>query len=407
MNRSRISILAVGLLLLALAAPSSASAAPSHLVVDNLTPKIEKAKSGEGSSLKLEFTNITDGPAMLTVKAIGQRGCKPTLSESQLPSNEITPVEVGIPGSPCNDEDGVLKLKLTAELVGNASQVFRIDPEGTPPEKPTWESLFVFPVLLLVSLLLAALFLFKGWESHSTMHRTPRDHAGVRGHWRKLWDRLRQPLTTIDVSTWKFNDNWATNVTAAGALLTGIFGATTAKAFLGPDAESLTALATVAAAITAILVSAAPIVVLATKCFVTPKKEPVDFFTVGGILCGAALVTTAAIGQLAIVAYTATELAIGVLATVAIWIGFVLAAALVLVYTRRSLKDLLERGTEAPSKDPEVAIQAATLVAEAIKAAAAGDLAAEDLKPTPVESQARYLAEEATVERRRPRSALI
>ncbi|HKH65152.1 MAG TPA: hypothetical protein VKA35_06780 [Solirubrobacterales bacterium] len=417
MSRFHLSTLTVGLLLLVLAAPPFVSAAPSQVVVNTLTPKLEPAKSGGGSKLKLEFANITDGPAVLTVDAVGQRDCSPTLSKGQLPPNQITAVEVEVPGSPCDKDDDVLKLRVTAQLAAGASQAFLVDPEGSPPDKPEWESLFVFPVLLLLGLPLLGLFLFKGWEPHSTVLRAERGPAQGRGRWRKLWDRLREPLTSVDVTTWKFNDNWATNVTAAGALLTGIFGATTAKAFLGPDAESLTALPTVGAAITAVLVGAAPIVVLATKSYaVRGNTPPGDFFTVGGILLGAALVTTAAVGQLAIVGYTATELSIGLVAKAAIWIGFALAAALILVYTRRSLKDLLERGTEAPSEDPEPAIEAATLIANAIKAASAGGIdiealerevqaSEEELSPQSVQSP--HLAGEASAWRRRPRSALI
>jgi heme/copper-type cytochrome/quinol oxidase subunit 2 len=324
------------------------------VVVDTLTPELEATASGDSSKFELEFTNITDGPAILTVDAIGERGCKPTLSENQLPQNRITAVEVEISNSSCNSGDEVLKLKLSAELTAGASQVFLVDPKGSAAEKPEWKALFAFPVLLLICLALAGWFLFKGWKSPETV--------------KPARDRFWQPLTAIDVSAWKFNDNWATNVTAAGALLTGIFGATTAKAFLGDDAESLTALATVGAAVTAILVAAAPIVVFATKSYAEYEEAPGDFFTVGGVLLGAATVTTAAVGQLGIIAFTATELDIGLVAKVAIWIGFLLGTLLVVVYARRSLKDLFERGTEESPDDPEVEIEAAAVIAKELQA---------------------------------------
>jgi len=364
MSRVRLLVLTVSFLLLVPATVTLAS--PSHLAVNTLTPELEEANDGEGSKLELEFTNITDGPAILTVDAVGQRSCHPTLSKNQLPPNQLTKLEVEVPAAPCNSSDDVLKLKITAELAAGASQVFLLDPEGNAPSKPVWEVLFAFPILLLLSLALAVLFLFKGWKPHSAP-REGKDKdgrpAGKPTQWDRFWGRLRQPLTGLDVSTWKFNDNWATNVTAAGALLTGIFGATTAKAFLGEDAESLTALATVGAAITAILVGAAPIAVLATKSYAEHKGKPGNFFTVGGILLGAAGVTTAAIGQLGIIAYTGTELEIGIVAKLAIWTGFALGAALVLVYTRRSLKDLLERGTEEAAKEPGAEMEAAAAIA--------------------------------------------
>lgn len=400
MSRSRLLVLTSGFLLLTLAAPTLSPAAPSHLVVNTLTPKLEKPKSGEGSKLKLEFTNITDGPAILGVEAIGQRGCNPTLSKNQLPPNQLTPVEVEIPATPCNSDDGTLKLKMTAELTAGASQTFLLDPEGSAPDKPTWEALFAFPILLLLSLALAVRFLLKGWD--------PPDRD-------KLRDRLQQPLTALDVTTWKFNDNWATNLTAAGALLTGLFGATTAKAFLGEDAESLTALATVGAAVAAIFVAAAPIAVLATKSYAPHKEEPGDFFTVGGVVLGAAVVTAAAIGQLGIIAFTATELDIGIIAKISIWIGFLLGAALVAVYARRSLKNLLERGTEEAPDEPEVEMEAAGVIAKELKAlrreiefVSASDAVSERLRWSRENlEEAVEVAPVVTHGRRRPRSALI
>jgi len=408
MPRLRFLTVTSAFLVMALAAPALSAAASSHLVVNTLTPKLEEPESGDGSKLKLEFTNITDGPAILTVDAEGQRGCKPTLSKNQLPPNQLGVVEVAVPKSTCNSDDDVLSLKVTADLAAGASQVFQIDPEGDAPSKPEWNALFAFPLILLLSFALAAAFLFRGWKPQNTLRGAGRDKGGISGRWHRLWDRLRQPLTAIDVSTWKFNDNWATNVTGAGALLTGIFGATAAKAFLGPTAESLTALATVGAAIALVFVNAAPIAVLATKSYATREGERSDFFTVGGILLGAVAVITAAIGQLAIIAYTATELDIGIVATVAIWIGFALAVALLLVYSRRSLKDLLERGIEPPAEDPEVAIEAATLIAEAIKAGSAGDLdRGRALQALEQRIQTHQSPARATVRRRRPRSALI
>ncbi|MGD9735066.1 MAG: hypothetical protein AB7V58_05575 [Solirubrobacterales bacterium] len=418
MSRSRFAAVLTALILLALAAPALSSAESSQLVVNTVTPELEEADSGDGSKLELEFTNITDGPAILTVAAIGQRGCNPTLSENQLPPNRTTGVEVEIP-SPCDRSDDVLKLKLTAELAAGASQVFLIEPEGSGADKPDWKVLFGFPVLLLLSLALAVWFLFKGWKPQTAVPRKKRKEGEPDEQSPGLWDRLRQPLTEIDVSTWKFNDNWATNVTAAGALLTGLFGATTAKAFLGEDAESLTALATVGAAITAAFVGAAPIAVLATKSYATYEKKRGDFFTVGGVLLGAAVVTAAAIGQLGIIAYTATELSIGIVAKLVIGIGFALAAALILVYARRSLRDVLEDGTEKSAADPEVEMEAAAVIAKELKAirkeialASAPAPRREMLKePEPGEAEKPEVREEvppaSPVRARRARSALL
>jgi hypothetical protein len=360
--------LTVGFLLLMLAAPAFSSAA-SDVAINTLKPELEAAETGEGSKLKLEFTNITDGPAILTVAAVGQPGCTPTLSSDQLPPNKLTPVEVEIPKSGCKSDDGALKLNVIAELAGGVKREFLVEPEGTAPGKPDWEVLFIFPILLLLSLAAAARFLFKGWDPpDSATHSTEGTETTSTGGWAQARKRLRRPLTAIDVSTWKFNDNWATNVTAAGALLTGLFGATTAKAFLGEDAESLTALATVGAAVAAAFVVAAPIAVLATKRFTTDKDEPGDFFSVVGVPLTAAAVVTAAIGQLAIIAYTATELDIGIVAKVALWIAFAIGAGLVIVYACRTLVNLIKSGTSESPKKPAVEIEAATVIAAELAA---------------------------------------
>lgn len=358
--RFRPSVLTLGLLLLALAPPAPASATTSHLTVNTLKPDLEKAESGSGSKVELEFTNITDGPAILSVTVPGQSGCTPTFSREDLPPNQLTPVEVEIPAGTCDTGSGALKLNVRAELTGEAFQEFTVEPGGSGPGKPQWKALFLFPILLLLGLAVAANFLFRRWKP-------PGDTKKKAGPTRdKLRCRFCRQLVGVD-STWKFNDNWATNVTAAGALLTGLFGATTAKAFLGEDAESLTALATVGAAISVALVAAAPIVVLATKSYAPYKKKPGDFFTVGGILLGGVVVSAAAIGQLGIIAWSALELEIGIAAKGAIAIAFVIGAVLVTVYACRSLKVLVDRGTAERPKEPAAELEAAAVIAKELQ----------------------------------------
>ncbi len=215
---------------------------------------------------------------------------------------------------------------------------------------PDWHELWAFLIALVAASILAVFFFFYCWE--------PQDHAGR---------RLNQPLGSLD-ATWKFNDNWATNATAAGALLSGLFSATTAKAFLGENAEALTALATVGGAIALLLIAAAPIVVLTTKSYKGPDGSRGDAFTVGGVLLGAVLVLAAAAGQLWVVAYNASELDLGSGGWL-IWVGFGMGIVILGTYSFRSLKDLFERGTEEKAIEPAAEIEAAKLIVKAIEAA--------------------------------------
>lgn len=214
---------------------------------------------------------------------------------------------------------------------------------------PDWHQLWAFLIAFLGALILSALFYCCGWKPQDGAERKP-----------------NQPLGSLD-ATWKFNDNWATNATAAGALLSGLFSATTAKAFLGDKAEALTALATVGGAIALLLVTAAPIVVLATKSYKGPDGSRGDAFTVGGVLLGAVIVLAAAAGQLWVVAYTASELDLGSAGRL-VWVGFGVGIVILGTYSFRSLKDLLERGTEAKATEPDAEIEAAKLIVKAIEA---------------------------------------
>lgn len=376
--------MAATIALFSLLATELASAAPASLVIDTLAPELQPAENGGGSKVELSFTNLTDGPAVLEAEA---SGCEPSLSKNQLPPNQITPLTVEVPEA-CAQREG-LELKLTATLAGGASQTFQVNPKGAPATTPNWHELWAFLVALLASLVLSVLVYFRGWEPKGEGKR-----------------KLNQPLGALD-ATWKFNDNWATNATAAGALLTGLFSATTAKAFLGADAEALTALATVGAAIALLLVNAAPIVTLSTKSYRVSHGKRGDAFTVGGVLLGAVLTLAAAAGQLWIIAYTASELDLGS-AGLLVWVGFGATIIILVTYGFRSLSDLLERGTEPKAAEPDAEIEAAKLIVKAIEAATKSD--GQEQRGAFTQLGKTVEAHEVTAGeryRRRPRSALL
>jgi hypothetical protein len=353
-----VALFASAVCLVVLSMPGHAMAAAVPLAINTLTPELEAAKGAGASTLELSFINLTAGPALLEAQVVGQPECKPSLSEDQLQPNQITAVTIELlPGS-CDQAAG-LKLEATATLTDGASQRFEIAPKGAPATTPNWHELWAFSVTLLVGLgLSAAVFLRWAKPKRRELFR-----------WKVLKSKLSESLGSLD-ATWNFNDNWATNATAAGALLTGLFSATTAKAFLGSNAEALTALATVGAAIALACVSAAPIVALATKSYAVKSEARSDSFTVGGVLLAAALILAGAAGQLWLIAYNASKLGLGSAGWL-VWIAFALAVGLLLIYSWRTLEDTLERGTGAAAPaGPKEEIEAATLIAKAIEAAA-------------------------------------
>lgn len=220
----RLLSLALGVLCIPLAWAAVASAAPVSLFVSTLTPEVE-AGPDDASTLSLTFTNISDEVFVLTPRVVDQSKCAATLSENQLPSGVITAVEVEIP-SDC-DRGEKLEVVIDSASKAGPGQTFTLDPKAASDEDPGWSQLLAFPIALLVSLGLTLVIALCWWTPGANASRN-----------------LTQPLRYLD-ATWKFNDNWVTNVSAIGAILTGLFSASTAKAFLGDDAEAQVALGTV------------------------------------------------------------------------------------------------------------------------------------------------------------------
>jgi hypothetical protein len=372
--------------MIVLVTAASALAAPAAVTIDDLEPALTEGDNG-GSQIAIGLTNLTDTKIDIAAVPKNADNCVLAPDKTQLPPAAHTLVTISAPIA-CKADEG-LTIELSTGTGASTPQTFPIVPKAEPEEtKPDWHQLWAFGVALVVILLLLTVFYFLGW--------TPGVGAGR---------KLNQPLSSLD-ATWKFNDNWATNATTVGALLTGLFGATNAKAFLGEDAESLVALATVGAALALAFVATAPIVALATKSYKPKGGKRGDAFTVGGVLLAAAFVLAGAVGQLWVVTHTATELDIG--SECLLWVPFALAVVLLTTYSWRSLKDVLERGTVPAAKvEPEVELKAAEMIAKAIKAATAtGEpkkKATDELEAMMAESVA--AAPEGY--RRRPRSALI
>jgi len=386
--------------------PAKALAVESAAVtLDGLEPALTKDGDGDAKVI-VNLTNNTDAPAEVEASAAGATGCLLGLGPKQLPAEVKTTVTILVPAS-CKAEKG-FTIGLETSVGGAASQAFQLTPKVKEADEKDWSPLWIC-FLGAFGAVALALFVFyvTSWKEGPGAER-----------------KLGQPLPSLD-DTWKFNDNWATNVTAVGALLSGIFGATIGKAFLGENAESELALAIVGAGVAAVLVGVAPIIALGTKSYKPPKKpdpkppeetpttqeeiseepERGDAFTVGGVVFAAAAVTTGAVGQLVIVTHVGTQVLGG-----SDWPLYLAGAVLIVLlglYSWRSLADVLERGTTPAKDSPAVEVTAAKIVAKAIEGASG-----EGCTKTRAAAEIRSAIasnELAAAEpyRRRPRSALI
>jgi hypothetical protein len=252
-------------------------------------------------------------------------------------------VTVTIPAGCQIATDGI-DMKLTATAGSSPVQTFSV----TAAPKPTstdWHKLRVFGFALVIWLVLAVL-LYVRWVKIDKRQHSP-----------------AQPLVSLDTA-WNFKDTWVSNVTVAGGLLTAIFGATdVVKPLLGSNADASIALATLGAAVATAFIAAGPIVLLAFKSY---KHQA---FTVGGLLLAAAVTLTGASGQLYIAYVTIKKLDLdGLQHSFVLPLALGTALALLLVYSYRSLMDLLKQATTRHRKVPSDTILAAKLIAKAIAA---------------------------------------
>jgi hypothetical protein len=155
------------------------------------------------------------------------------------------------------------------------------------------------------------------------------------------------PLKQLDPS-WSFSDSWVANLTVAGTVVTAILGSSEViKTFLGDEAESALALATVGGAVALAFVAAGQILVLATKKRLDGGWKAKGWVTVGGLLGGAWLTLTGAAGQLGILLNAGMEFEVGGYEDYIVPLVLV-AIILLLVYSMRTLLLILEMGTNAP-----------------------------------------------------------
>lgn len=327
---------AAAALLASLAVAPSSARAEAEVVVNSDEPELK------GDQVMLAFTNASDTAVTLSVRMPSNESCKPALETSEsgkleptarLEPEKVTRVTMKVPAG-CESVAGK-EIELTPDPAKGTVLPFVIKPKGATAESTPWLNLWAYAIAFGAALLGALLFFFRSWKVPAGASRS-----------------LFQPLTHVD-SAWKLDENWGTNIVALAAPLAALFGATVTKSFLGEDAESLVALVTVGAAITAVTVLLAPLALVAFKShrWDEKKKEHINDFTVGGVLLAGVLVLTGAYGLLWVAFKTASKFKLDGLEHwyYLAW-PFLLVALLFLIYAFRSTKFMLEGGTETPAE---------------------------------------------------------
>lgn len=333
--------------------PGVAAAAPASVTIDDLEPKLEEADDGAWTAA-LGFTNLTDAPVTLSVAAVEPRtGCEPTLDKPSLPRAAHADVKLTLPAGCGADEDRVA-VTVTSEPPGARFPVSAKAADGA--KDPDWRHLLVFLVALALALAVA-------WRTFSTWTppappapTAPPAPSSTPG--KPAWNGS---LPHLD-ATYDVKESWVSNVTAIGAVLTGIFGSTEViEAALGEDAKETLGLATVGAAIAVAFIAAGTVIPLALKA------RDAKSFTVAGILLGVSVTLAGAVGQLYLMTVTGLELDLGW----AKWLLLPLALALLLLllyaYARTALVATLNQGVSPPKDEPSEAIEAAELIVAALR----------------------------------------
>jgi hypothetical protein len=359
--------MAVAALLIAGATAPAVQAAAATMSLDDAQPAL--TAQGKGWTTSVGLTNLTTGGLAVSARS-ARPGCALTVGSDELPRFPIprgqhVKVKVNVPAG-CKADDGAFSFTVAATGTASAFTITPTAPEQTPPQ---WWHLLAFPIALL-ALGLGGCRLLDRWpppkagdnapagEGHDlptgrapgakstppaatgTTLRPPTTTDKARDKWRTLTlkEKLRAPLPSLP-ATWSFKDSWATNLTVIGALLTGVFGsADVVKAFLGEDADSAIALATVGSAVATGFVGAGAIVM-------STLRNGESQVTAGGLVLAAAVTTAGAFGQLWVGFWSGWELDLGG-AQYGLMAALVAAMALLVGYWWRTFTLTLDDGTE-------------------------------------------------------------
>lgn len=345
-------------------APADAVPVPASVTIDNLEPKLGQEDDGSWTA-KLGFTNLTSELITLTAAAVVPKtGCEPELDKPTIGAASHKDVELTLPAG-CKADDARVTFVVSAQPP--ATEKFQISSKAADKSTPDWNQLFVFPLALV----LAFGWAWRTWSqweppvpetASSTPALVPAASSAEPAPTPVSKPSWWGPLKYLDAA-YDFKESLVSNVTAIGALLTGVFGSTSAiEAAFGEDASQQIGLATFGAAIALAFIAAGAIIPLGFKA------ADANSFTVIGILLGAGVTLAGAAGQLWVVAWTGYELGLGDVGTVLLFVAAGLGVVLLMAYGRTALKATLNQGIVPPKVQPSEAMAAASLIAEVLRA---------------------------------------
>ena len=353
--------------------PAVARAAAPQAILDNHAPSLDSADGGK-HTVSIGLSNLTSGVLSVTPTPTdpADSGCDPTFDKSaELPPAEHTDLTLTVPAG-CPISDSGFHFRLT---VGTGPSATTYDPVVAAPKPdpaPDWTgSLIAFPIALGILFLIMTWLLVLWRPLFWLRHR----HTKIKVK-RKAARELRlEDVDSLKVSaplpglpsTYNFKDSWVSNITAIVAVFTGVFASSdVVKVFLGDNADSSLALATVGAAVALAFTGAGPIVVLSTR------KAEGDSITVGGLLGGSMFTLAGAFGGLWVTYEAVRKLDFAGLEDVAIPVALGFTGLLLAVYGYRTLVSTLEQGIAPPKEEPSETTLAANKIAKAIRDAAKG-----------------------------------
>jgi hypothetical protein len=313
-------------------APGAAPAA-DPVIADEEPYAIEKQDDGTWTA-SFGLTNATDAEITLTATATDDSSCKLSPAPAKLAANARTEVKLTAAASCEVPEEGGLNFEL-AGIPGVESLALTASPPTD--DDPDWAVLDYFLLGFFLALF-AVLYAWFVWTGHL---------GDGKGH------SFTRPLPKLD-PTWSFKESWVANITVAATVVTLFLGSSEViKSLLGDDAEAELAVLIVSAALSASLVAAGQVALLAAK-----SEGQVTVF---GLLLGALLVLMGSFGELLVLMDVGQDLDIGGQEDTVV-AAAVLAIILLLVYAVRTLIATLRQGA-AP--DAGVAVSEARLLAAA------------------------------------------
>lgn len=374
------------------------------IIVDGSEVTAERADDG-GLTAKVSLINPTDAEVPLPTPTTEAESCTVAYAQDELPPLAVTPVTLEL-ASTCLPEDGSVPT-IAVDLDGAAgSSPITVK---SPSEKSDWEPLWWAAGIALVGTLVMV------WRAAKARRETEKELQTKRSEHEKEYgvfaQRLtqwadvqppiqltfaplppsdygfRSPVSKLDAG-WSFSESWVSNVTAVTAGVVTIVTSTDAfGAVLGSAPKTLLGVMATAGLVSAVLLGVA-------NATVKLLGKDVSQTTVGGLLVSSALITFAALLQVATITIGAADAVDSRLARAVIAVAGAVVAVVALVYITRTLNRLIRRGADTKVPVPPADAHTVWAAKESWQRELVADRLVQDYAPlvrragTPVESVA-------------------